>query len=124
MTINDLKTGMIVQLKDDYDNYYVVYKNAVPVYSSSKLSSDNYLVGISEETSWASTIAGVPLSTNLQDTSIEKVWEPKYPYYTGQKAIDALTKLEPIWTKKEEPTEMTLEQICEALGKNIKIIKG
>ena len=30
---------------------------------------------------------------------------------------------EPIWTKKEEPTEMTLEQICEALGKNIKIVK-
>ena len=124
MTINDLKTGMIVQLEDEYEDYYVVYKNAVPVYSSSKLSSDNYLVSISDETSWASTIAGVPLSTCLQDTSIDKVWVPNFPHYTGQKAIDALTKLEPIWTKKEEPTEMTLEQICEALGKNIKIIKG
>lgn len=124
MTINDLKTGMIVQFKDDYDNYYVVYKNAVPVYSSSKLSSDNYLVSISDETSWNSTIAGVPLSTNLQDASIEKVWVPNFPYYTGQEAINALKNKEPIWTKKEEPTEMTLEQICEALGKNIKIIKG
>lgn len=124
MTINDLKTGMIVQLKDDCDDYYVVYKNAVPIHSSSKLSSDNYLVSISDETSWASTIAGVPLSTNLQATGIEKVWVPNFPYYTGQKAIDALTKLEPIWTRKEEATEMTLEQICEALGKNIKIIKG
>lgn len=124
MTINDLKTGMIVQLKDDYDNYYVVYKNAVPVYSSSKLSSDNYLVSISDETSWASTIAGVPLSTCLQDTSIEKVWVPNFPHYTGQKAINVIKNKEPIWTKKEEPTEMTLEQICEALGKTIKIIKG
>ena len=124
MTINDLKTGMIVQLKDDYDNYYVVYKNAVSVYSSSKLSSDNYLVSISDETSWASTIAGVPLSTNLQDTSIDKVWVPNFPYYTGQEAINAIKDKEPIWTKKEEPTEMTLEQICEALGKTIKIIKG
>ena len=124
MTINDLKTGMIVQ--EDYCNdYYVVYKNAVPVlYSSSKLSSDNYLVSISDETSWSSTISDVPLSTNLQDTSIEKVWVPNFPYYTGQKAINAIKNKKPIWTKKEEPTEMTLEQICEALGKNIKIIKG
>ena len=124
MTINDLKTGMIVQLKDDYDNYYVVYKNAVSVYSSSKLSSDNYLVSISDETSWTSTILGVPLDTNLQVTNIEKVWVPNFPYYTGQTAIDAIKNKEPIWTKKEEPTEMTLEQICEALGKTIKIIKG
>lgn len=125
MTINDLKTGMIVQLKDDDDrDYYVVYKNAVPVYYSSRLASDNYLVSISDETSWASTIAGVPLSTCLQDTSIEKVWAPNFPYYTGQKAIDAIKNKEPIWTRREEPTEMTLEQICEALGKTIKIIKG
>ena len=124
MTVNDLKTGMIVQLKDNYDNYYVVYKNAVSIYFSSKLSSDNYLVSISDETSWNSTIAGVPLSTNLQDTSIEKVWVPNFPHYTGQEAINAIKNKEPIWTKKEEPTEMTLEQICEALGKNIKIIKG
>lgn len=124
MTINDLKTGMIVQLKDDCDDYYVVYKDAIPMYPSSRLSSNSYLVSILREEVWASTITGVPLSTYLEATSIKKVWEPKYPYYTGQKAIDALTKLEPIWTKKEEPTEMTLEQICEALGKNIKIIKG
>ena len=124
MTINDLKTGMIVQLKDNYDNYYVVYKNAVSVYSSSKLSSDNYLVSISDETSWTSTITGVPLSTNLQHTGIEKVWVPNFPYYTGQEAINAIKDKEPIWSKKEEPTEMTLEQICEALGKTIKIIKG
>ena len=124
MTINDLKTGMIVQLKNDCNDYYVVYKNAVPVYSSSKLSSDNYLVNISDETSWASTIAGIPLSTCLQDTSIDKVWVPDFPYFTGQEAINAIKDKEPIWTKKEEPTEMTLEQICEALGKNIKIIKG
>ena len=124
MTINDLKTGMIVQLKNDGDNYYVVYKNAVPVYSSSKLASDNYLVSISEETSWSSTISGLPLDTNLQVANIEKVWVPNFPYYTGQTAIDIIENKEPIWTKKEEPTEMTLEQICEALGKNIKIIKG
>lgn len=126
MTINDLKTGMIVQLKDDCDDYYVVYKDAIPIpmYPSSRLSNNSYLVGILGEEVWASTITGVPLSTNLQDTSIEKVWVPNFPYYTKQKAIDALTKLEPIWTRKEEATEMTLEQICEALGKNIKIIKG
>lgn len=124
MTINDLKTGMIVQLKDYCNDYYVVYKDAVPVYSSSKLASDNYLVSISDETSWASTIAGIPLDTYLQATSIDKVWAPNFPYYTGQTAIDAIKNKEPIWTKKEEPTEMTLEQICEALGKTIKIIKG
>ena len=122
MTINDLKTGMIVQLNDH--DYYVVYKDAVPMYPSSKLSSDRYLVNILREEVWSSAITGVPLATNLQDTSIEKVWVPNFPYYTGQEAINAIENKEPIWTKKEEPTEMTLEQICEALGKNIKIIKG
>lgn len=121
MTINDLKTGMIVQLEDDY---FVVYKDAVPMYPSSKLSSDRYLVDILKEEVWSSAITGVPLATYIQATSIAKVWEPSFPYYTGQKAIDAIKNEEPIWTKKEEPTEMTLEQICEALGKNIKIIKG
>lgn len=49
MTINDLKTGMVVQvqLEDDYDGYYVVYKDAIPMYPSDRLiSSENYLVGI------------------------------------------------------------------------------
>ena len=122
MTINDLKTGMIVQLEDDY---FVVYKDAVPMYPSNKLvSSESYLVGILGEEVWSSAITNKPLSTDLQDTRIAKVWIPDFPYYTGQKAINAIKNKEPIWTKKEEPTEMTLEQICEALGKNIKIIKG
>lgn len=101
-----------------------MYKDAVPMYPFSKLSSDRYLVDILKEEVWSSTIAGVPLDTHLQATSINKVWAPNFPYYTGQPAIDAIKNEEPIWTKKEEPTEMTLEQICEALGKNIKIIKG
>ena len=122
MTINHLKTGMIVQLSDHH--YYVVYKDAVPMYHFSNLPSDRYLVSILDEELWSSTITGVPLSTNLQDTSIEKVWVPNFPHYTGQEAINAIKNKEPIWTKKEELTEMTLEQICEALGKNIKIIKG
>lgn len=29
-----------------------------------------------------------------------------------------------IWERKEEPVEMTLEEVCKALGKEIKIIKG
>lgn len=29
-----------------------------------------------------------------------------------------------IWERKEEPVEMTLEEICAALGKEIKIVKG
>jgi hypothetical protein len=127
MTINDLKTGMIVQvqLEDDYDGYYVVYKNAISMYPSNRsIPSENYLVGILGEEVWSSAITNKPLSTNLQDTRITKVWIPEFPYYTNQKAINALTKLEPIWTRKQEVTEMTLEQICEALGKNIKIIKG
>lgn len=125
MTINDLKTGMIVQLEDDYNNYYVVYKDAIPMYPfNNRLSSNNYLVNILDEETWSSTITGVPLFTYLEATSIDKVWVPKFPHYTGQKAINALTKLEPIWIRKEEATEMTLKQICEALGKNIKIIKG
>ena len=121
MTVNDLKTGMIVQLNDH--DYYVVYKDAVPMYPSSKLSSDRYLVNILKEEVWSSAITGVPLDTYIQATSIDKVWEPSFPYYTGQKAINAIKNAEPIWERKEETIEMTLEQICEALGKNIKIVK-
>lgn len=92
MTINDLKTGMIVQvqLEDDYDGYYVGYKDAIPMYPSDRsISSENYLVGILGEEVWSSAITNKLLSTNLQDTSIVKVWIPTFPYYTGQKAIDA-----------------------------------
>ena len=121
MTVNDLKTGMIVQLNDH--DYYVVYKDAVPMYSSSKLSSDRYLVNILKEEVWSSAITDVPLATYIQATSIDKVWVPSFPYYTGQKAINAIQNAEPIWARKEETIEMTLEQICEALGKNIKIVK-
>ena len=121
MTVNDLKTGMIVQLNDH--DYYVVYKDAVPMYPSSKLSSDRYLVNILKEEVWSSAITGVPLATYIQATSIDKVWEPKFPHYTGQKAINVIQNIEPIWARKEETIEMTLEQICEALGKNIKIVK-
>ena len=121
MTVNDLKTGMIVQLNDH--DYYVVYKDAVPMYPSSKLSSDRYLVNILKEEVWSSAITGMPLATYIQSTSIDKVWEPKFPHYTGQKAINATQNTEPIWARKEETIEMTLEQICEALGKNIKIVK-
>ena len=120
MTINDLKTGMIVQLEDEY---FIVYKDAVPIYSFNKLFSDRYLVSILNDELWSSTITGVPLSTHIQDTSIDKVWVPSFPYYTGQKAINYAQKAEPIWARKEETIEMTLEQICEALGKNIKIVK-
>ena len=121
MTVNDLKTGMIVQLNDH--DYYVVYKDAVPMFPSSKLSSDRYLVNILKEEVWSSAITGVPLATYIQATSIDKVWKPSFPNYTGQKAINAIKNAEPIWARKEEPIEMTIEQICEALGKNIKIVK-
>lgn len=115
---------MIVQVEDDYEDYYVVYKDATPIYSSGKLvSSENYLVAILGEEDWSSVITNKPLSTDLQDTRIVKVWISNFPYYTKQKAIDAISNFKPIWTRKEE-TEMTLEQICKALGKNIKIIKG
>ena len=111
---------MIVQLED---NYFVVYKDAVPMYPSSKLSSDRYLVNILKEEVWSSAITNVPLATYIQATNIDKVWAPSFPYYTGQKAINAIQNAEPIWARKEETIEMTLEQICEALGKNIKIVK-
>ena len=124
MTINDLKTGMIVQLGYDSNSYYVVYKDAVPMYSTNPISSDTYLVDMLNEEFWSSAITSVPSYTHLESTNIDKVWKPKYPHYTGQKAINAIQNTEPIWTRKEELTEMTLEQICEALGKNIKIIKG
>ena len=121
MTVNDLKTGMIVQLNDH--DYYVVYKDAVPMYPSSKLSSDRYLVNILKEEVWSSAITNVPLATYIHATKIDKVWQPTFPYYTGQKALNAIQNAEPIWARKEEPIEMTIEQICEALGKNIKIVK-
>lgn len=90
---------MIVQLEDE--DYYVVYKDAIPIYPSNRsVSSENYLVALLEEDVWGSTITNKPLSTDLLDTDIIKVWIPNYPYYTKQRAIDALINLEPIWSGK------------------------
>ena len=56
--------------------------------------------------------------------TIVKVYKPNKPIHFNVLFNDDFLTL--IWERKEkpEPVEMTLEEVCKALGKEIKIVKG
>lgn len=59
--------------------------------------------------------------TNLPEYTISKVYKSMTPTIAD---LFNATWFTLIWERKEEPEEMTLEEVCKALGKEIKIVKG
>ena len=102
----DLKDGMVVE----YNN------------GNRRMVLGKYFIGESSH---------APLADYTEDLR-----EPNFPkqtinkvYISSTRSIDYLfddDNLTLIWERKEkpEPEEMTIEEICRALGKEIKIIKG
>ena len=58
---------------------------------------------------------------NPHKWNINKVYKVEAHHINGIFNNNNLTL---IWERKEEPEEMTLEEVCKALGKEIKIVKG
>lgn len=119
--IDELRTGMILKFIDKQE-YYVLYKNAV----KTVLGYTDYLVEVEEESVWRSYL--VDYSENesfrlLENTKIETIWIPRYPYYTRKTLLESLNDSKIIYQKDREVVEeMTMEEVCKLLGKNIKIV--
>jgi len=64
---------------------------------------------------------------NLKDTGgyhefdVSKVYRSGYQHKYTSKEFD---EHELIWKREEEPQEMTLEEVCKELGREIKIVKN
>lgn len=83
----------------------------------------DYLVEVEGESFWGSYLSDFTEDELLEKTDIESIWSPKYPYYTGKTLLGSLKNSEIIYQKEEVVEEMTMEDVCKLLGKNIKIIK-
>jgi len=121
MTRADLKTGMIVEIEDN-KRLCLVIGNALVDLSIKEIS-----------------IGGKPLRTIKDDlTDVDahistcKNWTINKVYaehtdYSGSGIFHKLTHKDRllgrlIWKRKPKPIEMTLEQVCNILGQEIKII--
>ena len=116
--IDELRTGMVVKFIDKQE-HYVVYKNAVETVSG----YTDYLIQVEEEKFWNSSLSNYSENELLENTEIETIWAPTYPYYTGKTLLESLKDYEIIYPKEEVVEEMTMEEVCKLLGKNIKIVE-
>lgn len=101
-----LKDGMVVECANG--NRYLVLGD--------KIIADNECLHIehyNHSLEWT--------KCNPKKWTINKVYKSN-AYYMSEIFYDEFLTL--IWERKEEPVEMTIEEICAALGKEIKIVKG
>lgn len=103
----DLKDGMVVKLANG-DKYFILNNRILDDYGYLSLSEYNANLEYRDDKSHKYTI--------------KKVY--KVDAYDLDVLDDNYHAL--IWERKEkpEPVEMTIEEICKALGKEIKIVKG
>lgn len=104
----DLKDGMVVEYNNG-ERGIVLKENLVSEYGYLKLESYNSHLEFEGH--------------RPEDWLIKKVYE------THAHRLDTIFETENltlIWERKEKPkpVEMTLEEVCKALGKEIKIVKG
>ena len=102
----DLKDGMVVEYASGEKRL---------VFNNKFIGTDSY--------SMICTYTDDLKSTSCPSCSIQKV------YYSNANYISHIMNncfLTLIWERKEEPEpeEMTIEEICKALGKEIKIVRG
>ena len=106
----DLKDGMIVE-------YACGWKRMV---------LNGYLLSITTGFTPLTNIRYNLTSTYDQDLNINKVYICNTGAVRGLPDVFDEHNLTLIWERKEkpEPEEMTIEEVCKALGKEIKIVKG
>lgn len=124
-TPKDLKTGYICKHRDGVfsmvmlDNFET--EGEIVFHSKSRTSLKSY----DDEFRWC--FNEFPESTTKQDNDIVKVYNPRLICYgfmifeTGASQVDT-SNWTLLWSEKET-VEMTLEEVCQELGKNIKIVK-
>ena len=98
----DLKDGMVVEFKNGQKRLVL----------GDKLIGSNaytYVSNFKEN-----------LVSDIYNLTINKVYKPTAQFLRDIFEDNYLTL---IWERKEEPVEMTLAEVCEALGKEIKIVK-
>ena len=117
-TKSDLQTGMNVEMRDG-DRYLVLLNackgicgrnNYTNLLISAKDKSQKNLDSYKEDLTAAVT----------SDYDIVKIYKPKY--FFQMQTLNEIEECDIIW-QRDEPIEMTLDEVCEALGKNIKIVK-
>ena len=98
----DLKDGMVVEFKNGQKRLVL----------GDKLIGSNaytYVSNFKEN-----------LVSDIYNLTINKVYKPTAQFLRDIFEDNCLTL---IWERKEEPVEMTLAEVCKALGKEIKIVK-
>lgn len=111
MKKSELKTGHIVEIRDG--SRYFFMKDCV-------YDSDHCGIG-SDGRNWRSSWLNEDLTSYITDDStVMRVYEcPPYKLFKPAREDDMTL----IWERKEVE-EMTIEEICKALGKEIKVIEG
>lgn len=105
MTKNDLQTGMVIEIRNG-SRFLIM-----------RMPDGNILA--SSNSSWMHINEhNEDLTCETDSLSVVKVFEP----YTSTLARMVSTEYEPIWERKE-PKKMTVEEICEALGYEVEIVK-
>ena len=121
MIMEDLKTGMLVRTKDNRLRL---------ILSSTALAIDNNFGGgcdLSEMSFYDSH--KILDSKRIPYTIIEVYAEPKkilkadLNWWIQQERLITVGGAELLWKYETPPIEMTMEEVCKALGKNIKIVK-
>ena len=97
----DLKDGMVVELENG-DRYLVINDRLICEYGW--LSFKNYDNNLKRDNGYQ---INAVYTTNAY--CLEEIFHEK--------------ALKLIWKRKEKPVEMTLDEVCKALGKEIKIVK-
>ena len=114
MTLQDLKTGMLVRTRDKRLRL-VIANSIIGIGTSGGIGLINYNNDFKSCQYSSFDIIEVysePISEHIYAMGIE-LWLKKEAF---------LKYCELLW-KEEEVIEMTMEDVCKALGKNIKIIK-
>ena len=117
MKKSDLKTGMLVEMGDKTTR--LVLGNTLIGFDGSKggININNLTNDLRRE-------------GNTNDNIMQVYSEPycntglcaSLTYWIKEKEYKKYSTL--LWERKPDVEEMTLEEVCKALGKNVKIIKG
>lgn len=107
----DLKNGDVIKWSDGKINIVCIDTGALIC----KPEGYNSLEKVTNDLKWAGLLSGP------ETMKIIAIRRPKEPYHCCFNAFDK--GYGELVYERSEPVEMTLEEVCEALGKEIKIVK-
>ena len=131
-TKKDLKTGMICVSRSGRISVYIDGTNSIDkesciVYKETDRTDINKF----DENTFEWFPRDKKRTDFVKSVDIVKIYEPDHLYesfkiFTANAADKSrfFEQWKVVWEAKAEPEEMTLAEVCKALGKDIKIIKG